>query len=183
MKEKAIELINKVHSSDPKGEALLYANQCFEWLAKINSNYTEEQEMAARCQHFKRWEIPRSDFPVGKKGYYQWRIGLYQYQADKAGEVLESVGYSVDFVSSVKSMISKKDLRNDANSQLIEDVACLVFLNYHIQPFASSKDYTEEKWIKIIQKTWGKMSEKAHKFALEINYNAAILDLIKKALA
>ena len=141
MKEKAIELINKAHSSDPKGEALVYSNQCFEWLAKINSNYTEEQEMAARCQHFKRWEIPRSDFPIGKKGYYQWRIGLYQYQADKAGEVLESVGYSVDFVSRVKSMISKRDLRNDANSQLIEDVACLVFLNYHIHPFASSKDF------------------------------------------
>lgn len=80
-------------------------------------------------------------------------------------------------------MIAKKDLRNDANSQLIEDVACLVFLNYHIQPFASSKDYTEDKWIKIIQKTWVKMSDKAHKFALEINYDAAILDLIKKALA
>ena len=183
MKEKAIELINKVHASDPKGEALVYAKQCFEWLVKINPDYTEEQEMAARCQHFKRWEIPRSNFPVGKKGYYQWRIGLYQYQADKAGEVLESVGYAVEFVSAVKSMIAKKDLRNDTNSQLIEDVACLVFLNYHIQPFASTKDYAEEKWIKIIQKTWGKMSEKAHKFALEINYDASILDLIKKALA
>ena len=49
-------------------------------------------------------------------------------------------------------MISKKDLRKSENSQLIEDVACLVFLEHYIEDFASSKDYTEEKWIKIIQK-------------------------------
>ena len=168
---------------DPKQEALKYSEQCFKWLGKLKPDYSEAQELAARCQHFKRWEIPRSDYPMDKKGYHQWRIGLYTYQADKAEEVLAKVGYDSSVIEEVKSMIAKKNLRRDENSQLIEDVACLVFLENYIQPFASTKDYSEEKWIKIIQKTWGKMSEKAHKFALEINYPQPILELIQKALA
>lgn len=183
MKEKAISLINETLKQDPKEEALVYSNQCFDWLKIIKPDYDDAHEFAARCQHFRRWDIPRSEFPMDKKGYHQWRIKLYSYQADKAGELLQSVGYNLELIDEVKSMIAKKNLRKDENSQLIEDVACLVFLENYIQPFASSKNYTEEKWIKIIQKTWGKMSDKAHKFALEINYPGPILDLIKKALA
>lgn len=179
----AIQLINKVLKEDPKGEALIYSQQCFEWLKKLNPNYTEEQEIAARCQHFRRWDIPREDFPMDKKGYYQWRIKLYTYQAEKAADILLKVGYPEEFIHEVKCMIAKKDLRKSENSQLIEDVACLVFLEHYIADFASSKDYSEKKWIKIIQKTWGKMSDKAHKFALEINYPSPILALIQKALA
>lgn len=183
MRNQAIELINKALSEDPKQEALLYSEQCFNWLKQIEPNYTEAQEMAARCQHFRRWDIPRSNYPMDKKGYHQWRIGLYSYQAEESAKILAQVGYDTEVIEEVKSMIAKKDLRNNANTQLIEDVACLVFLEFYIQPFASTKDYSEEKWIKIIQKTWGKMSDKAHKFALEIKYPEAILALIKKALA
>ena len=178
----AIQSINKVLKEDPKGEALIYSQQCFEWLKKLKPNYTEAQEIAARCQHFRRWDIPREDFPMDKKGYYQWRIKLYTYQAEKAADILLNVGYPKDFIDEVKSMIAKENLRKSENSQLIEDVACLVFLEHYIVPFASTKNYSEEKWVKIIQKTWGKMSDKAHKFALEINYPSPILNLIKKAL-
>ena len=183
MKSTALKLINKVLKEDPKGEALIYSQQCFDWLEKLNPNFTDTQEMGARCQHFRRWDIPREDFPMDKKGYYQWRIKLYTYQAEKAAEVLLNVGYPIEFIEEVKSMIAKKDLRKNENSQLIEDVACLVFLEHYIVPFASTKNYSEEKWVKIIQKTWAKMSDKAHKFALEINYPSPILALIKKALA
>ena len=52
-----------------------------------------------------------------------------------------------------------------------------------MQPFADTKkDYSEEKWLKIIRMTWGKMSEKAHEFALKINYSPEIFQLINKAL-
>lgn len=183
MKSNAVALINQILEEDPSKEAIIYSKQCFEWLVKINPDFSEAQEIAARCQHFRRWDIPREDFPLNKKGYYKWRIKLYSYQAEKTAEVLISVGYSDQFIQEVKSMISKKDLHKNDNSQIIEDVACLVFLEYHIQPFASTKEYSEEKWVKIIKKTWAKMSDKAHKFALEINYSKPILNLIQKALA
>ena len=74
MINKAVRLINEILKEDPKGEALIYSQQCFEWLQKLNPNFSESQEIAARCQHFRRWDIPRKDFPMDKKGYYQWRI-------------------------------------------------------------------------------------------------------------
>ena len=183
MIEEAVKKIEEVLQTDPKKEALNYSHQCFQWLGKLEPSYSEAQELAARCQHFRRWDIPRSDYAMDKKGYYQWRIKLYSYQAEKAAEILSEVGYDESFIDEVKGMISKKDLRKNTNTQLIEDVACLVFLEHHILSFAKTKSYSEDKWIKIIQKTWSKMSTKAHKFALEINYPAPILSLIQKALA
>ena len=108
---------------------------------------------------------------------------MYTYQADAAAELLKEAGIEEDVIDEVKTMVSKKNLRNNEQTQLIEDVACLVFLEFYIDPFAKSKDYSEEKWIKIIRKTWSKMSEKAHKFALELNYPEPLLKLIQKAIA
>jgi hypothetical protein len=193
MKAQAIKNINKIHSLDPTlGESngkeipaeLLYANQCAAWLFKLKPDATELEELAARCQHFKRWEIPRSSYPLGKKGYYQWRIFLYDYQANEAAKVLSNVGYSASDVEIVQQMIRKKDIKNNLQTQLIEDVACLVFLNHYMQPFAATKkEYSEEKWIKIITMTWNKMSDKAHDFALKIEYTPEIFQLINKALS
>lgn len=193
MKAQAIQKINEIHSLDPTltesdgkqiPAALLYSNQCAAWLFKLKPDATELEELAARCQHFKRWEIARNSYPLGKKGYYQWRIFLYEYQANEAGKILSGVGYSANDIEIVKQMISKKDIKNNSEAQLIEDIACLVFLNHYIQPFAVTKqEYSEEKWIKIITKTWNKMSDKAHDFALKLEYSPEISQLINKALS
>lgn len=194
MKKTAIQLINKAHSEDPNQitvdyeqfpAELVYADRCVEWLFKLNPEPTELQEIAVRCQHFKRWEIPRDSYPMDKKGYHQWRIYLYNYQAEEAAKVLRQAGYLERDIDFVKNMVSKKDLRNNEDTQLIEDVACLTFLEFYMQPFAASKtEYSEEKWIKIIQKTWNKMSDKAHDLALtQIKYTQEIFELINKALS
>ena len=193
MKKAAIfQLIDTAHQEDPNKETwqnevypaeYLYGLRCSDWLKKLAPNATELQEIAARAQHFRRWEIPRSNYPMDKKGYHQWRIELYKYQADHVVALMKQVGYDQDSCNEVWKMIAKKDLRNDPNTQLIEDVACLVFLNYYITPFAGTKDYSEEKWIKIIQKTWNKMSEPAHQLAFGIDYEEGILGLIRQALS
>jgi hypothetical protein len=192
MKASAIIKINKIHSLDPNQAdyegakipaELLYANQCTEWLFKLKPDASELEELAAKCQHFKRWEIPRSSYPTGKKGYYQWRIFLYDYQANEAAQVLLEAGYSNEAIETVKQMVAKKEVKKNKQSQLIEDVACLVFLEHYMQPFAATKkEYSEEKWLKIIRMTWEKMTPKAHKFALNIKFSPEIFQLINKAL-
>jgi hypothetical protein len=192
MKVTAINNINKIHSLDPNQAdhegskipaELLYANQCTEWLFKLKPEASELEELAAKCQHFKRWEIPRSSYPTGKKGYYQWRIFLYDYQANEAAKVLSEAGYSNEDIETVKQMVAKKEVRKNHQAQLIEDVACLVFLEHYMQPFAATKkEYSEEKWLKIIRMTWGKMTPKAHEFALKIKFSPEIFKLINKAL-
>lgn len=193
MKDIAIQRINQVHSLDPKKEVfegneypaeLLYANRCVDWLYKLTDKPSKTQELAARCQHFKRWKIARNSFPLDRKGYHQWRIELYSYQADEACKILAEIGYADEELSEIHSMISKENIRSNVNSQLIEDVACLVFLEHYLTPFSQEKsDYSEEKWLTIIRKTWNKMSVDAQNLALEITFEENLKKLILQAIS
>lgn len=78
-------------------------------------------------------------------------------------------------------MIRKEDLKSDEETQVLEDVACLVFLDDQFAEF--EKEHDEGKIIKILQKTWGKMSREGHRLALEIPMSGRPLELIEKALA
>ena len=189
-KKKVFELIDNAHKTDPQFETvdnidipkeLAYSDRMLDWLMKFEPNASELQQIAIKCQHLYRWKIARSEYPLGKKGYYQWRIALYDFQANKAAEILEECNYSAKEITVVKQMVSKKDLKNSADTQLLEDIACLVFIEFYLSDFA--QDYTEEKLIKIIQRTWNKMSEKAHDFAVKIELSEKVQSVLQKALA
>ncbi|MFT6745672.1 MAG: hypothetical protein ACJAZ2_000004 [Glaciecola sp.] len=188
MKTEAIDLINEIHDQDPKienGESAerLYSDRMVKWLYRLNSEATELDELAARCQHLQRWGINRETYPMNKVGYHQWRTALYNYQANLAGVVLNKAGYNTEEINIVKELVSKKNLRTSEGAQLIEDTACLVFLSYYFKPFYKNKDYSEEKWINIVKKTWNKMSDKAQKLSLEISFDNDHLKLIKRAIS
>lgn len=187
---KIFELIDQAHAQDPEiitvdGEdfpkELLYSNRMTECLLKFHPQADNLQIIGAKCQHLFRWEIPRKSYPMNKKGYYQWRIFLYDYQAKKAAELMEQCNYSEEEINQVKLMVSKSDLKNNSSAQLLEDVACLVFVSYYLAEFADG--YDEEKMIAIIKRTWNKMSEKAHSFALALEHSPSTLNLLKKALS
>jgi hypothetical protein len=78
-------------------------------------------------------------------------------------------------------MIRKEDLKKDQETQALEDVACLVFLDDQFEEF--EKHYDEEKIISILRKTWGKMSERGHELALQIQMSDRAKSLVGKALA
>jgi len=78
-------------------------------------------------------------------------------------------------------MIRKEDLKSDEETQALEDVACLVFLDDQFADF--EKEHDEEKIISILRKTWGKMSEEGHALALKIPMEGRPRELIGKALA
>lgn len=78
-------------------------------------------------------------------------------------------------------MIRKEDLKSDEETQVLEDVACLVFLDDQFAEF--EKEHNEDKIITILRKTWGKMSEDGHALALKIPMSGRPLELIEKALA
>lgn len=187
----AVELIKEAYQNDKElvtidgttyPKEYLYALRMIEILEKFSPESSEEVFLAAWCQHFYRWDIPRNSYPMDRKGYHQWRSYLYTYQADKAAEVMEKVGYSIDSINKVKEMIAKKDIKGNALSQLLEDVVCLVFLNFYLEEFVSAHKKDEEKLIRIIKRTWNKMSSKGHEEALKVNFPKDIKALILAAL-
>ena len=186
----AMEAFDTANSKDPnfievngfeKPYELIYSNWLYEWIMKLNPNAIEELQLAAKCQHIKRWEIPRSKYPEGLKGYTKWKKELAEYHADEAGKILKQVGYDEVVVDRVRSINLKKNLKADSDVQTMEDALCLVTLQYQIEGFSLKHD--DEKMIGIIQKTWAKMSDRAKEEALKLSYSERVLSLIKNAIA
>lgn len=138
-------------------------------------------QLAARAQHLERWVIPRADYPMNRVGYLKWRNDQKTRHAARAAEILAPLGYSAETLDRVKFLLQKKRLKKDADTQTLEDVICLVFLEHHALEFAG--DHPEEKVVDILRKTWGKMSEKGQGSALLLDLDPAVRGLVKKALA
>ena len=187
---KAIQLFDKANGQDPNTELfegkefpkeLIYAKRMTEQLNKFAPNSSEALQLTVRCQHICRWEIPRDLYEMNRVGYLNWRKDLKYFHAKKAAEILREVGYNEEVIDEVEFLLLKKQLKKNADTQTLEDVVCLVFLEFYFSKF--SKKYAEEKLIDIIQKTWKKMSDKGHEAALKLKLPASAFTLIAKALS
>ena len=94
---------------------------------------------------------------------------------------MRQTGYQKNDIEQVKRIIRKRGLKKESQPQVIEDIACLVFLDSYFADFAT--DYDEAKIISIVQKTWKKMSPRAQQRALEMELPESAAALIQKALA
>lgn len=159
---------------------VLYGIRMTERLNTFDPNASEALRLTARCQHICRWEIPRESYEMNREGYLRWRQELKKFHATKAGSILEDVGYDKETIDNVKFLLQKKQLKKNEETQTLEDVICLVFLEFYFEPFAHK--HPEDKTIDILQKTWRKMSPKGQEAALKLPLSKFSLDLITKAL-
>jgi len=95
-----------------------------------------------------------------------WRTTLARFHADRAGEILASVGYDGQTIARVQSLIRKERFKTDPEAQALEDAACLVFLELDYVDFA--RRHERQKVIDILKKTWRKMSAAGHALAIEL---------------
>lgn len=186
----ALRLIDEAHAQDPKKVEvdgkhqpyeLLYSQKMSKYLERRDPSASDTLRLAIRAQHLRRWEIPRDSYAMNKVGYHAWRTYLKKRQADLALQICLDCGYSLDDATRVAHLIRKEDLKKDEETQILEDVACLVFLDDQFEDF--EKQHDEEKIVKILWKTWGKMSEKGHDLALKLPMSDRCRDLMSKALA
>lgn len=186
----AIALIDAANAEDLNLDAgqpkeLLYGQRMSAMLDRFAPDSSEAVQLAVRAQHIKRWTVPRGSYPMTKEGYYAWRTGLYSFHAETAGALMRQAGYDEEIIGRVMTAVGKRGLKVNPETQLLEDVADLVFIEHYMLGFASSKpDYDEEKWLGIVRKTWKKMSPAARQFALSgaVTLPEALLPLINKAV-
>lgn len=189
--ETAIARFDAANAEDPnldegQPKELLYAQRMSAMLARFAPEAPESVQLAVRAQHIQRWKTPRASYPMDRQGYLQWRTGLYKFHADTAGRIMRETGYDEETVARVMAAVGKKGLKVNAETQLLEDVTDLVFLEHYIAGFAAQHpDYSEEKWIEIIRKTWQKMSQAARDFVLagKVSLPEALRPLILKAVS
>ncbi len=180
--EQVLKAIDSANAADPKGAAVAYGQHMSAWVERLRPDAPEELRIAARGQHIRRWEIPRSDFPMDKAGYHKWRITLYGFHADRLEEIMRTQGYDAPTIERVRSIVQKKRLKADPDAQTLEDAAALVFLEHDLAEFAVRADMTEDKLIDILRKTWAKMSPQGQDAAIHLSLPENLKPIVAKAL-
>ncbi len=175
---RALARFDEANAADPNTEIvdgqaqpkeLLYAQRMSAMLERYAPYASEAVRLAARCQHIRRWEIPRASYSMTRQGYKEWRTRLMRFHAEVAGAILREVGYDEAMVARVQSLVRKEGLKTNPETQLLEDVIALVFLESYLGDFvARHGDYDEAKFIDILRKTWQKMSAQGRAAALRL---------------
>ncbi len=191
----ALHAIDKANLEDPnreqvEGQALpkeyAYSQHMTRWLFELEPEPSERMQIACRAQHIERWTMPRSDYGEGRKNYYLWRQACGRMHGRRAAEIMVECGYPAEECERVETILTKRKLREDEDTQLLEDVACMVFLErYFAQFFEENPDYDREKWLRIVRRTWGKMTPRGHEAALKLaeGMPAHLLEVLQEALA
>jgi hypothetical protein len=196
---------------------LHYAQQMSRYLEQHAPDASPVLKTAVRAQHFRRyvplfsyalhdeislpkiqandpllrWEVPRSSYPATKAGYFQWRTFLKKRQADLALAICIGCNYTSEEAEAVAALIRKEDLKQNEETQILEDVACLVFLDDQLEEFGKgdeegadkNMEIKEDKIVDIIQKTWKKMSPRGQELALKLTMGERAKSLVGRALA
>lgn len=122
-----------------------------------------------------------------RPGYLSWRAKQKTQAASQVAELLSSASINPalpkEDIDRVAALIRKENLKSDEETQILEDAACLVFLDDQFDDFEKKEDIDEDKIIGILRKTWVKMSPKGQELALNMQLSDRAKSLIGKALA
>lgn len=191
--ERAIARFDAANAEDPNRETvdgrqrpkeLVYAERMSAMLERFAPDASEVVRLAARCQHIERWKIPRSDYPMDRIGYLQWRKRLNKFHAEVAAKILREVGYDEQTAGRVAALLKKEALKADPEAQTLEDIVDLVFIESYLADFVSKHgQYDLAKFTDILAKTAKKMSVRGRGAALAmIDLPPALAAVVRNAI-
>jgi hypothetical protein len=187
--QEAIARFEAENAKDPHSELvggdrvpreLLYGRRLAAWVLKLEPDASEALQLASHCQHIRRWEIPRSDFPADKAGYHRWRTKLKAFHAEIAEKILRECSYDEATIIHVRELNQKTKFPADAGSRTLEDALCLVFLEFQLDEFAQRTE--RDKVVNALRKSWGKMTEQGRQAALALPLSEYALGFLTEAL-
>ena len=162
---------------------LVYAMRMSARLEALYPEASDLLQIAARAQHLRRWEIARDHFPRGRHGYSDWRKECRVHHARLVGALMRKHGYDDAAIAHVGALIRKEHLKKDRESQALENIAAIVFIEHYFDDFhAKYVDYDDDKIIDILGKTLCKMSPKGHAAALRLPLPERTRALVAAAL-
>jgi hypothetical protein len=185
----ALAAIDAANADDPnvitvdgveRPKELAHAELMTRWVRRLDPDCLEEQILAARAHHLRRWTIPRDDYPEGRSGYLKWRTALKRQHAEEVGAILREAGYDEPAVARVQAIVRKQGLGQDPVVQVHEDALCLVFLETQFDELA--RKLGDDKTIDVLQKTAKKMSPVGLDAARTLRFSPPAAALLDRAL-
>lgn len=188
--DQTLSAIDALHAKDPRfttladgttlPQELAYAQRMSSWLDRVFDAPDDVLRLAVRAQHLQRWLVPREEYPEGRVGYLTWRRDQGVRAGDTTAALMRDAGYTDEDAERAATIIGKKGLGRDPEVQALEDCACLVFLENYFADF--SRKIEHDHMVRIVQKTWRKMSPRAHELALTLPMSESSAALVKEAL-
>lgn len=185
--------IDEANTADPKQvptddgplpAALVYGRRMSTELADLVPDAGEPLQIAVRGQHIERFRRPRDQYPMTREGYLAWRRDAARFHAERLTELMRDAGYDQPTIERVGQIVRKQNIKRDPDAQALEDCAALVFLRHELDDFiCAHPEYDEQRMLRILRKTWKKMSPAGHDRALAIAFSDIAAPWIKKALA
>ncbi|MEE2860005.1 MAG: DUF4202 family protein [Pseudomonadota bacterium] len=167
--DQAFAAIDAANTQDPNWENgqpanLLYGQRMTEEQQRMFPQADDVLRIACRGQHIERWTLPRSDFPMNRPGYLQWRQEQGRRHAERIAGIMADAGYPADDIDRARRMLTKQGIKRDPQVQALEDVICFTFIRWYLGDFMTA--IPDEKMPRIIEKTARKMSAEARARAL-----------------
>ncbi len=140
--------IDALNAADPEAEtdgaeaqpaALLYGQRMSAELVRFCGEASEHLRIAVRGQHIERWKLARAAYPEGREGYLTWRRDQGLKHAERVAGLMRDAGYGQGDCDRVALIIRKEGIKRDAEVQVLEDVAALVFLRWYCAGFAEGR--------------------------------------------
>lgn len=187
---RALAAIDAANAGDPheivvrgrrRPKELAHAELVSEWVEALRPGASEALRLAARAHHLKRWEIPRGEYPEGRRGYHRWRRALHAHHAAQVGRILEEHGYPAETTRRVQELVTKRGLGSDPEVQVLEDALCLVFLETQLADVAER--LAPERLRDVLHKTLAKMSARAVEEVRRLPLGPEAAALLEEALA
>jgi hypothetical protein len=185
--------IDRVQGEDPRRILLDETSRPYEAVyaermgTRLISLYPEASpllQIAARAQHLRRWDLPREQYPAGRQGYEAWRRAARLHHVAVVTPILERHGFGAAEIAQVAKLIKKEELKRDPESQALENVVGVVFLEHYIGEFLEKyAALPEEKLVDILAKTLRKMSAEGHAAALALPLDPKLRELTDKAVS
>jgi hypothetical protein len=163
--EAALGEVDAANAADPSrvslaGEEgpkeLLHGRRVCRWILLLDPGASDEQLIAGRAHHLRRWTRPRTDYPEGRAGYLRWRAAAKQAHAREVAEIVTAVGYDATVAEDVGRIVRKEGLGVDPRVQVHEDALCLVFLESQLDDVVAQLG--DDRAVEVLARTAAKMS-------------------------
>jgi hypothetical protein len=161
---------------------LAHAEMMTRWVRVLDPECSDEQLIAARAHHLRRWTIPRDSYPRDRAGYLRWRSALRRQHAEDVAAVMAGAGYGPAAIERVQAIVRKQGLGRDPDVQVHEDALCLVFLETQFDDLVAQLG-DDDKVVDILRKTAGKMSAAGLAAAGDLPLSPRGAELLARALA
>ncbi len=129
------------------------------WVWRLAPGAEASVILAARAHHLRRWAIARADYPEGRAGYHRWKRDARDAARQAIADVLGPLGADGATIERVGALVNRDELGRDPGTQLVEDAACLVFLETQYDELIDRLG--EDKVADAVRKTLKKMSPDA----------------------